>query len=185
MSQADLVARLRASAEEVEAFPHPSHCDHLHMAFKVMREAADALEATKAAAPGTPAAAWRVNGELDPHAGRYDGERARLAMGDLTDDELANAAFMNYDVRPPLQEIMAGRAHSPIAYMMAVKDRIRWLSRKLVAALSPAIVGYRWRFREGKDNAWRLCERDPRGDNLVIECEALALAAPQASAEVV
>lgn len=40
---ADLVKRLRESADEVEEFPHPSHCDHLHAAFKVMREAADAL----------------------------------------------------------------------------------------------------------------------------------------------
>lgn len=42
---ADLVQRLRASANEVESFPHPSHCDHLHSAFKVMREAADSIEA--------------------------------------------------------------------------------------------------------------------------------------------
>lgn len=39
-----LMERLRASAEEVESFPHPSSCDHLHVAFKVMREAADALD---------------------------------------------------------------------------------------------------------------------------------------------
>ncbi len=51
-AHADLVASLRASADEVESFPHPSHCDHLHVAFKVMREAANAL----AAAPPPPGA---------------------------------------------------------------------------------------------------------------------------------
>lgn len=43
MANTDLVKRLLASADEVEEFPHPSHCDHLHVAFKVMREAAGAL----------------------------------------------------------------------------------------------------------------------------------------------
>lgn len=82
----------------------------------------------------TPAATWRVEGEADPHGSTYDCERAALCMGKLTDDELANGAYMNYDVRPPLQDIIAGTASSPIAWMTAVKDRIRWLSRKLVAA---------------------------------------------------
>ena len=79
----------------------------------------------------TPSSHWRAEGQADPHAGHYDCERAALAMGNLTDDELANAAFVNYDVRPPLQDIIAGKAYSPIAYMTAVKDRIRWLSRSL------------------------------------------------------
>lgn len=87
---------------------------------------------------GTPAAAWRANGEPDPHAGHYDGERAALCMGNLTDDELANGAFMNYDMPPNLQGIMAGTHHSPIAWMTAVKDRIRWLSRALERARAAA-----------------------------------------------
>lgn len=82
----------------------------------------------------TPAAEWRVNGEPDPHGTSYDCERAQLCMGKLTDDELANGAFMNYDVRPPIQSIIDGKAFSPIAWMTAVKDRIRWLSRSLVAS---------------------------------------------------
>jgi hypothetical protein len=86
---------------------------------------------TAAAEAGTPAAQWRAMGEPDPHAGRYDCERAALCMGDLTDDELANEAFMHYDVRPPTQALLAGTAHAPIAWMTAVKDRIRWLSRAL------------------------------------------------------
>jgi hypothetical protein len=86
----------------------------------------------------TPAAQWREKGEPDPHGDRYDCERAALCMGDLSDDELANGAFMNYDHRPSPQEIIAGTAHSPIAWMTAVKDRIRWLSRKLAASASIA-----------------------------------------------
>lgn len=81
----------------------------------------------------TPSSSWSLSGDVDPHAGRYDCLRRDLAMGNLTDDELANGAFMNYDVRPPLEAIMAGTRHSPIAWMTAVKDRIRWLSRKLDA----------------------------------------------------
>jgi len=59
-------------------------------------------------------------------------------MGHLTDDELANGAFMNYDrkITEPgaIEQIIAGTRHSPIAWMTAVKDRIRWLSRRLVEA---------------------------------------------------
>ncbi|KVP39766.1 hypothetical protein [Burkholderia ubonensis] len=47
------------------------------------------------------------------------------------DDELANAAYLNYDTRPPVHELVAGTAFMPIVYMTAVKERIRWLSRKL------------------------------------------------------
>ena len=86
---------------------------------------------TKNNALSTPAAAWRQAGEPDPHAGHYDCERAKLAMGHLTDDELANGAFMNYDQPLNVQGILAGTHASPIAWMTAVKDRIRWLSREL------------------------------------------------------
>lgn len=86
--------------------------------------------------PSTPAAHWRETGEEDPHAGHYDQERAALTLGKLTDDELANAAFMNYDQRPNLQDIIDGKAFSPIVYMTAVKDRIRWLSRSLERVLA-------------------------------------------------
>lgn len=78
-----------------------------------------------------PAAEWRERGEPDPHGNTYDCTRDKLCMGNLTDDELANAAFMNYDRWPSMQELLAGKAFTPIAYMTAVKDRIRWLSRQL------------------------------------------------------
>lgn len=91
-----------------------------------------------AGVPGTPGASWRANGEPDPHGDRYNCERAALAMGDLTDDELANGAFMNYDRPLNIEGILAGTHSSPIAWMTAVKDRIRWLSRKLDEALAAA-----------------------------------------------
>ena len=87
--------------------------------------------AESAIVPSTPAAAWRQAGEPDPHAGHYDCERAKLTMGHLTDDELANGAFMNYDQPLNVQGVLAGTHASPIAWMTAVKDRIRWLSRAL------------------------------------------------------
>jgi len=80
----------------------------------------------------TPAAWWRAHGKPDFHEGHYDSERSQLTMGRLTDDEVANGAFMNYDVRPSIDAIMKGRAFSPIAWMTAAKERIRWLSRRLL-----------------------------------------------------
>ena len=79
----------------------------------------------------TPSSRWKEEGLPDLHNNNYDCERAKLCMGNLTDDELANAAYMNYDVFPKPEDIIAGKAYSPIAYMTAVKDRIRWLSRAL------------------------------------------------------
>jgi len=66
----------------------------------------------------TPAARWRENGEEDPHGDYYNCERAKLCKGDLTDDELANAVYLNPD----------------IGNLTAAKERIRWLSRELVKA---------------------------------------------------
>jgi hypothetical protein len=84
----------------------------------------------------TPAAQWREKGEADPHGTQYECERAKLLLGDLTDDELANGAFMNYDRRQSLEEMMNPKPgqHMPIIWMTAVKERIRWLSRALVKA---------------------------------------------------
>ncbi|MFM0058563.1 hypothetical protein PQR64_23355 [Paraburkholderia phytofirmans] len=97
---------------------------------------------TKAdAVSSTPAAEWRANGEPDPHGKHYDGERAALTLGTLTDDELANEAFLNYDRRLSLDDLLhpkPGR-HMPIVWMTAVKERIRWLSRALERALAPEV----------------------------------------------
>ncbi|MDX7778338.1 hypothetical protein SJR98_09615 [Aeromonas hydrophila] len=79
----------------------------------------------------TPAAHWREKGEPDPHGSYYDFERSGLPLGDLTDDELANAVFMHGDGKPSIAEIIAGTAKMPIVYLTAAKERIRWLSRRV------------------------------------------------------
>lgn len=78
----------------------------------------------------TPAANWRQNGEADPFGKRYECERASLPLGNMTDDELANAVFMYGDSKPSVTEMMNG-ATLPIVYLTAAKERIRWLSRQL------------------------------------------------------
>lgn len=80
----------------------------------------------------TAPAAWLVAGEEDPHKGHYDGTRLETtALGWLTDDELANGIFMHYDEPLNVAGIIAGTSFSPIAWMTAGKERIRWLSRAL------------------------------------------------------
>lgn len=78
---------------------------------------------------------WRDKGEADPHDKHYDAsiQRADLALGYLSDDQLAVGAFMNYDQKLDVHRVMAKDPdyHSPIAWMTAVKERIRWLSRRL------------------------------------------------------
>ncbi len=77
----------------------------------------------------TPAAEWRVNGDKDPHEGKYECRRLDLTLGNLTDDQLANDVFMYGDNKPSIHEIMAGTAKMPVIYLTAGKERIRWLSR--------------------------------------------------------
>ena len=81
----------------------------------------------------TPAARWRAEGRSDPHGDRYDCERAKLGLGNMTDDELANAVFMHGGDRLDLAAVIRGEP-SPISLLTAAKDRIRWLSRQLEAA---------------------------------------------------
>jgi hypothetical protein len=44
-----LPERLRECADEVQSFPHPSHCDHLHIAHHLMNRAANEIENATAA----------------------------------------------------------------------------------------------------------------------------------------
>jgi len=116
---------------------------------------------------GTPSSRWASAGEPDPHGNRYDCERAALAMGDLSDDELANAVFMHGDQRPSMAQFAAG-VMLPIAYLTAAKDRIRWLSRALVAAQAEKVAqpspggqgDERSQFEEYRGGD---CERDAQG----------------------
>jgi hypothetical protein len=93
----------------------------------------------------TPSATWRAKGEEDPHAGKYDCERAQLTLGKLTDDELAYGIFMNYDVEPPIEDIIAQKpgVHRRIIWASAAKERIRWLSRSLEKAQADLVLAVR------------------------------------------
>lgn len=79
----------------------------------------------------TPGHHWK--GDEDPHKGRYDCTRDDLTLGEITDDELANYAFLKYDQPLDIVAIMTQDPgyHAPIVIMTAVKDRIRWLTRQL------------------------------------------------------
>ena len=112
----------------------------------------------------TPAAKWRQEGQADPHGQQYDCQRAALALGDFTDDELANAVFMHGDTRPALSEVIAGRAKMPIAYLTAAKDRIRWLSRSLEASAAREVA-----------LQLRLNAADQRIDDLLAEIATVRL----------
>lgn len=81
---------------------------------------------------GTPSSRRSLTGEEDPFANYLDKERADLAMGHMTDDAIANAIFMNYDIFPSVQDLIAGKGIMPIAYMTGGKERIRWLSRQMI-----------------------------------------------------
>jgi hypothetical protein len=78
----------------------------------------------------TPSADWREAGEGDPHPWYAGKRREDLALGDLTDDQMANAVFLYADQRPDISAVIAGTAKMPIVYTTAAKDRIRWLSRQ-------------------------------------------------------
>lgn len=115
------------------------------VAAALVEERIKRVNAVVSTAPPTPSSSWSVTpGEVDPHIDPQTGlsrygvsvARTSLTLGRLTDDALANAAYLNYDRRPSPQELIAGTGYSPLTYMTAVKERIRLLSRNLDAALA-------------------------------------------------
>lgn len=83
---------------------------------------------------------WLAEGREDQFANYLERAREDLAMADFSDDELANYAFMNYDRAPEAEAAemmsryrngMLHQFHSRIAIMTAVKERLRWLSRRV------------------------------------------------------
>lgn len=81
----------------------------------------------------TPSSAWDLNGDEDPHGTRFNCKRKELTLGQMTDDELANAVFLHNHRELDLAAIMAGEPSS-IALLTAAKERIRWLSRRQFSA---------------------------------------------------
>jgi hypothetical protein len=82
-----------------------------------------------------PSMEWLVKGEKDSFAHYLQRPREDLPCSDMSDDTLANYAFMYYN-RPLGEEhdILLGRAeghHPKIAFMTATKERMRWLARRV------------------------------------------------------
>lgn len=94
------------------------------------------LGISKLLADTTPSSRKEENGETRPFMELLNQERGSLCMGSYTDDELAVQLFLHGDmtVEQKTAAIMSGEPFS-IAYLMAGKERIRWLSRHLDAAL--------------------------------------------------
>lgn len=94
------------------------------------------LGISKLLADTTPSSRKEANGEARPFMELLNQERGSLCMGNYTDDELAVQLFLHGDmtVEQKHEAIVAGEPFS-IAYLMAGKERIRWLSRHLDAAL--------------------------------------------------
>lgn len=123
------------------------------------------------AVPSTPSAEWRANGEPDPHGKHYNCERAALTLGKLTDDELANGVFMNADQPTNIERLLARDPdyHSPIVWLTAAKERIRWLSRALERALAaPEVQAGAARVSVDYDRVVSICEA--HGIGLPVDC---------------
>ena len=83
---------------------------------------------------------WLTKGEEDPFPHYLERDRSDLPMADFSDDALGNYLFMNYDrtVDEDVAIIMAiGRGDktehvSRIMMATAVKERLRWLSRRVM-----------------------------------------------------
>jgi len=88
-------------------------------------------------AKSTPSSRWFAEGTEGRFMEMLDQERGDLCMGNHTDDELAAELFIygNMDEYEKTRALLSGKASS-IAYLMAGKERIRWLSRHLNSSLA-------------------------------------------------
>lgn len=88
-------------------------------------------------AAATPSSRALAAGEDRSFMEALDQERGSLCLGNHTDDELAAELFIYGDMssEDKTRALLSGKPSS-IAYLMAGKERIRWLSRHLDAALS-------------------------------------------------
>lgn len=88
-------------------------------------------------ANSTPSSRWKQEGRKDDFAELLNQERGSLCLGNHTDDELAAELFIygNQSPEERSRSMIQGKPSS-IAYLMAGKERIRWLSRHLEASLA-------------------------------------------------
>jgi hypothetical protein len=75
---------------------------------------------------GTPCSRWKAEGQPDPHGEEFNGDRATIAMGQVSDDALVDA-LMRCDHKTSLKSM---------GLLTAGKERIRWLSRAVERAVS-------------------------------------------------
>lgn len=105
-----------------------------HARNKLLKE----LGITDLGAVSTPGARWMVEtGEGSPFPDLINKERGSLCLGSYTDFELANEVYLKADMsdEQKVRNLIAGNV-TPIALLTAAKERIRWLSTHLDAALS-------------------------------------------------
>lgn len=76
---------------------------------------------------GTPAAMWRVNGDVDPFGNTYDCQMSELTMGDI---DTATLAIM-IGIYAGVDRSNTDAFLKQLSYIYAGKDRLRWLSRRL------------------------------------------------------
>lgn len=97
----------------------------------------DEIGATELNAATTPSSRSLAAGEERRFMEALDQERGSLCLGNHTDDELAAELFIYGDMstEDKTRAILSGKPSS-IVYLMAGKERIRWLSRHLDASLS-------------------------------------------------
>lgn len=92
---------------------------------------------TELNSPSTPSSRWFAEGEEPKFPELVNRERGSLCLGDHTDDELAVELFLYGDMSTDdkTRALLSGKPSS-IAYLMAGKERIRWLSRHLELSLA-------------------------------------------------
>lgn len=85
----------------------------------------------------TPSSRWKQEGRKDEFDELLNQERGSLCLGNHTDDELAAELFIygNQSPEERSRSMIQGKPSS-IAFLMAGKERIRWLSRHLDASLA-------------------------------------------------
>lgn len=83
---------------------------------------------------------WLAEGREDDFKDYLDRAREDLPCAELSDDQLANYAFMHYDRDSNTEGLLLIAQHQgrgqegfvpKIAFMTAVKERLRWLSRRV------------------------------------------------------
>jgi len=84
---------------------------------------------------------WLVAGVPDEFADYLDRARDELPLADFSDDELANRVYMVGDISAEMDAANMINAHrngeryiSRLVALTAAKERLRWLSRKLLVA---------------------------------------------------